>query len=83
MKLFWIVCGSTFGALGGQKVAKMSSKIYAKIGIGKSGSEEARPQKISPAGARRGDGGRQTSPLGVRGSEERKGEGGGKLPPWG
>jgi hypothetical protein len=35
-KIFWLVFGSTFGALGGQKVAKMSTKIDAKIGIEKS-----------------------------------------------
>ena len=33
---FWLVVGSTFGAFGGQKFAKMSSKIDAKIGIEKS-----------------------------------------------
>ena len=30
------MCCSTFGALAGQKVVKMSSTIYAKTGIGKS-----------------------------------------------
>ena len=34
---FWLVLGSTFGALGGgQKVTRMTSKIYAEIGIEKS-----------------------------------------------
>ena len=32
---FRFVLGSTFGALGGQKVIKMSSKVDAKIGIEK------------------------------------------------
>ena len=36
LKPFWIVLGSTFGALGGRQVANTSSEIDAKIGIGKS-----------------------------------------------
>ena len=35
-KPFWLVLGSTSGAMGGQKVIKMSSTIDATIGIEKS-----------------------------------------------
>ena len=34
-------------------MVKKSSNIDVNIGIGKSSSEEGRPQKVSPAGARR------------------------------
>ena len=39
-KQFWLVLGSTLGALGDQKVSKMSSKIDAKISIEKMGFRE-------------------------------------------
>ena len=34
-KPFWLVLGSTFGAVGGQKVTNVLSSIDAKIGIAK------------------------------------------------
>ena len=45
---------STFGAMGGQKVAKRTSKIDAKIGIEKSSFRGGASQKLSLAGSRMG-----------------------------
>ena len=44
-KPFWHFGGSTFGALVGQKMIKMSSKTDAEIGIEKLGPEEVRVAK--------------------------------------
>lgn len=52
---FWLVFGSTFGAFGGQKFAKMSSKIDAKIGIEKSRFRGGpAPRNLGEPVARRG-----------------------------
>ena len=51
---FWIVVGSSFGALGGQQVAKRSPTIDAEIGSEKSVPTLPSCQKVSPAVARMG-----------------------------
>ena len=77
-KQFWIVFGSTFGALGGQKVVKMSSNIDAQIGIEKSRFREGMSTKCpSVLVARRGVKGKVYLPRGVRrfGRKEEKKKG--------
>ena len=62
---FWVVFGSTSGAFEGQKVAKMSSEIDAKIGREKS-QLKRRPMANESArrGSRRGIKGEVNLPLG-------------------
>ena len=70
---FWLVVGSTVGVLGNQKVAKMSSKIDANIGMGKSKFRRGSgARNLGELSGRKGIRGNVNLPLGVGGSEERK-----------